>query len=436
MKNMLKRKIFQQLLEGTFAIGLVLVFFFVIMSMLNMFFPTGGGFSLFMQQQELDQVNETIKREHDLHLSRNGRDDTINSGTQWAARITATSNDVKSKRAVDIAWREAEFGMKLYNQDAVQTLDKSTVLIHFDAQNEIDLGENSLIVIRRMERDLIFNEKRSYMVVVDGELRGRIGGAQDDGVYLEITTPNAVTRLQNRAQSDTPLEFRINVKDENSSTITLFSGEAEVEAQGKTVYLQMGEMTQILQTAPPTAPAAIPKTIQQQTPLPNKIFAYRSLPPQVQLAWESRHELTGYRIQLARDRQFHDIVLDEKLKQAEFSHGNLQPGEYFWRVSGVRNKIEGDFSPARKFSLVQDQNPPQLTVQFPLKPVTTATVEVTGKSESGSQIFISGQKIASDKNGEFHYTLPISRGTNVVVVEAIDQAGNVSFSSKMITGVY
>ena len=287
-----------------------------------------------------------------------------------------------------------------------------------------------------MEQDLIFKEKRSYMVVVDGELRGRIGGAEDEGVYLEVTTPNAVTRLQNTSQSDTPLEFRINVEDDNASTITLFSGEAEIEAQGQTVTLEHDQMTRVVGTAPPSAPVDVPKPVKLKSPANASIFAYRSLPPRVQITWQPLVGMTEYRLQLARDRNFRDKVLDERLHETMFAHGNLRSGEYFWRVSGVQGEDEGAFSQVRHFSLMQDDKPPKLEVNFPAQTVTTSMVEVTGLSEPDSQIFIAGQKITTSSTGEFRYTLPIARGMNVIVVEAVDRAGNVSYSSEMINGVY
>ncbi len=436
MQKKSERNIARQLLEGVIAIGLVLIFFFIIMSVLNLFFPSGGGFSLFMDKQELEQVNATIKREHDLMLLRAGQTNEIGAGGTWAARLTSTRNDVKSKRAIDIAWRSAKSGMRLYNKDAVQTLDQSTAAIHFDDQNEINLGENTLIVIRRMEQDLIFKEKRSYMGVVDGELRGRIGGAEDEGVYLEITTPNAVTRLQSTAESDVPLEFRINVEQDSASTITLFSGEAEVEAQGQTIVLEQNQMTRIIGNAPPSAPIDVPKPVKLKSPADASIFAYRSLPPRVQITWQAVAGMTGYRLQLARDRKFRDLVLDEQLHETLFAHGNLRPGDYFWRVGGVRGEDEGAFSQVRRFRLIQDDKPPRLEVEFPAQTVTTSTVEIIGRSEPDSHIFIAGQKIKSSSTGEFSYALPIARGTNVIVVEAVDLAGNVSYSSKMINGVY
>ena len=85
---------------------------------------------------------------------------------------------------------------------------------------------------------------------------------------------------------------------------------------------------------------------------------------------------------------------------------------------------------------MQDDKPPKLEVNFPAQTVKTSTIEVTGLSEPGSQIFIAGQKITTSNTGEFRYTLPIARGMNVIVVEAVDRAGNVSYSSEMINGVY
>ena len=195
-------------------------------------------------------------------------------------------------------------------------------------------------------------------------------------------------------------------------------------------------MTRILGAAPPSAPIAIPKNIRPLQPEQHHAFAYRTLPPRVRMAWQADSALTGYRLQLARDQEFRDLVFDEQLAAATFVHGNLRAGDYYWRVSGIRETDEGDYSPVRHFRLIQDEQPPKLEVNFPTAPVTTASLELTGVSEPDSQVFIGGQKIESSRSGAFRYILPIVRGINVVVVEAVDQAGNVSYKSEMINGLY
>ena len=41
----------------------------------------------------------------------------------WAAVLENSHHRVKSKRGSDIAWEPARAGMRLYDQDAIQTLE-------------------------------------------------------------------------------------------------------------------------------------------------------------------------------------------------------------------------------------------------------------------------------------------------------------------------
>ena len=73
---------------------------------------------------------------------------------------------------------------------------------------ELHDGVGQMLVVLRMEKDLLFKEKRSYMVMVDGVLRGRLNAADENGVYLEVALPNATTRLQAQPNGGEAVEFR------------------------------------------------------------------------------------------------------------------------------------------------------------------------------------------------------------------------------------
>jgi len=428
-----KRPWLRQIAEGLLAIMLVLCFFVIIMLVLNLLFPY-GGLQLFntseslttREQADSGQAGSSIK------LDRNGKADTFDGG-DWAATLVELRNQVKSKRADAIAWHSAKRGMALRSLDAVQTLDDSTARIRFDSRNEIDLGANSLIVIRRMEQDLLFKEKRSFMVVVDGELRGRLSGDDAGEIYLEVTTPNAVARLQTGSSGDTPLEFSIRVDDEDKSIVTLFSGEAEVEAGGESVRLEANQITRIEGDAPPAAPVELPKQATLLTPVADAKFFFRDLPPRIRFSWDAPPQAERYRLQVASDAGFNRLILDEELTANRFLHGNLVPGTYFWRVSVDDGKGEGAFSPARSFRLTRDLVPPELTVEPLPERVSGSDIDIRGRSEKGAHIYIGGNAIAVAADGSFRYRLPLEPGANVIVVEAADEAGNISYSSHLLT---
>ena len=425
----------QRLLEGVIAIALVLVFFAILIMVFNLLFPEGSGLNFLFDQPDNEQAR-AIRHNIELKVTNGDGENLLSGEEDWAATLVQTRNSVKSKKAADIAWVSARKGMRLGNLDAVQTLEGSSAVIKFDAKNFIDLGENSLIVIRRLERDLLFKEKRSFMVVVDGELRGRIVGGDQSDVYLEIETPNAVARLQSNPDDENGIEFKVDVLDDDSSAVTVYSGQGEVEASGETVLLGMNQLSRVEGNMAPTAPITLPSQVEIKNPRNREVFPYRSLPPHVSMAWEAQPVARQYHLLLATDQDFTTVLIDRILTAAEFVHGNLHDGEYFWKVSAISATGEGRFSPVHRFSLVHDQQPPELTVQFPSKAVALPEIEITGSSEPDARIYVAGANVQPGPDGSFRHRLKITPGINIVVVEAIDRAGNVSYQSQLINGKY
>jgi len=424
---------FRTIREGIITIVLVLVCFLALMSLLNLMFPTGTGLNLLLG----DDPSEAPRRqeERNLMLHRNGSSDSMPANYGWAATLERTVQHVKSKRGQEIAWQQARMGMRLYDEDSLQTLDKASALIRFDADNRIDLGENSLIVIRRMERDPLFREKRSYMVMVDGVLRGRLKASNDNGVFVEITLPNAVTRLQAEPDGGDAVEFRIDVQGDESSSVTIYSGSAEVEANGEAVQLAANQLTRITGESTPSAPISLPKPPTLVTPDPRQRFSYRSLPPRIKLSWAPRAGGNGYHLQLARDAQFSELIVDEQLAQTSFVHGNLSPGDYFWKVSTRTAMAEGEFGNVRRFTLERDQQPPQLELALP-EEAKSRELQLTGRTEPDASLYISGQPITLASDGGFRHSVILEPGINVLVVEAVDAAGNVTYRSQLIRATF
>jgi outer membrane protein assembly factor BamB len=56
------------------------------------------------------------------------------------------------------------------------------------------------------------------------------------------------------------------------------------------------------------------------------------------LRWGARPGVIRYRLQLASDREFNDIVFDRVVSDNEYEVSDLAPGRYFWRVAALSNK--------------------------------------------------------------------------------------------------
>ena len=65
----------------------------------------------------------------------------------------------------------------------------------------------------------------------------------------------------------------------------------------------------------------------------------------IQLSWGERRGVSLYRLQLARDRGFADMVFDRLVSGNKAEVKDLAPGRYFWRVAPLTTKL-GAYSPA------------------------------------------------------------------------------------------
>ncbi len=415
------------LAESVLAILLVLSFFSVFLFMLDALFPSGVGLKSLVSHNSL--YSDAMLP---VDPGEKGGEVVSASVCELAATVSRTRNVVKSKQAEAIVWMSAEVGKALYDRDAVQTLDRSQADISFDENTVLSMGSNSLLIIKKQTHDPLFLEKRSFMVLVDGDLRGHVDGENPNSVILDIGTPAASIRTLGGAATNTALDFKISVNPDKSSTVAVYSGSAEVEANGKKVTVSANQATIVATGQTPLTPRAIPTAVSLGAPSSNHSVVYRNLPPPIRFGWKAHPEATGYHFLLARDSDFRETVTDDIFESNSFRHGNLVGGTYYWKVSARCESIEGAFSETRRFVVIQDKAPPMLEVQFPPVTVYSSQFNLQGKTEPGSKVFVSGVRVDTNRSGQFAYSLKLQPGMNVIVVEAFDKVNNAAYLSRRV----
>ena len=111
--------------EFGIALLIVLLFFFIVFGIMNLYFPIGTS---------VKDLAQTIG----TSVSSTGPKDLFIAGannTQAMARVTELGNKVNVKSANTIAWSRAQLGMSLANRDAIQTYGKARALIEFGGGN-------------------------------------------------------------------------------------------------------------------------------------------------------------------------------------------------------------------------------------------------------------------------------------------------------------
>lgn len=409
--------------EMAMSIGAVLVFFLLFIGIMSLSFPKGTGLRDLLVFDETQE--QSGRGRMDLELAE-GQEATIG----LVARLTEVSRRVKDKRASSISWQDARSGIVLESGHAVQTFSRSGATIAFDENASLDVAENSLVIIRAMSQSRDRSEKRASLVILDGELHGSLAEGRGETLELEIVTASSVSKI--RSADGREADFKILAHDDNSSSIAIFAGRAEVTAGGKTVIVDAPQVLGVDAAGNFRQMVRIPSAPALTSPQMRAEFTYSLVPPEVRLEWEDVAAADGYQVQIARDSEFGDLVLDTTVQAAALVHGNLVSGRYFWRVHARSESIAGLAAPARMFDVLHDSEPPRLEVTMPNSILNTFSFLLKGVTEPGAQVFVGDQLIPISRTGEFEYDLSLEPGPNVLVVEAFDPAGNVAYVSQLV----
>ena len=421
-------------LEGILVLSLVLIVFMGILFTLNAVFPTGLKLLNLVKPGTQDP---SLYSDHlpsrELRLNTDAGEFDFGNGATVTAVLSSLSNQVKAKRANQIAWKGAEKGMTFHDRDAIQTFRKSSATVFFKKGNFLELHENSLIVLRSLERDVFTRENHMTVVLVNGQLSGRTEKLDQQNYNLEVIAPGVVARAPSRGNKDQPSKFQMSVGPDDTSILTIHEGTVDLLIEGKTVEVGTDQVvkiqpgkTLVYLHPPPQAPVLT-------LPANDETFTFRDIPPRVSFGWNKDGNVSGYHFVLAGDQDFQDIFYEGRLEENHFSHGNLNPGDYYWRVSSVSSNGEGEFSPARHFRLIQDLERPTLVVNYDTDTLEDGSKFVlSGRTDPDARIYVGGIPVEIDEGGKFVHDLFLKRGFNVIVVEAVDKVGNVNYFSRVV----
>jgi hypothetical protein len=419
--------------ELAIVILIVLLFFSIVLGITNFFFPIGTSIKDLTSSLS-ESVSSTRSRE--LAISRGEGELKPGASLPISAKVSYIDNKVSVKLANDIAWATARLGMPLYHRDAIQTYERARALVEFDAENYLEVGQNSLVVFQKMEPDLFLPKARTFRVMVEGELRGRLSPSAAGSTSLEVALPGTNLQVTPSQTQGEDVEFRLTVNPDKSSTLSVHRGNAQLLVGGESVLVEGNHGLTIGPDGQPQSIVPLPSPPQPKLPVEGSAAYYRDLPPRLNFSWQPTETAQGYRLTIARDPTFRQLVVDEQLSGTTFRHGNLKGGAYYWRVQSIKGTVEGAPSEPRALRIVQDHTPPLLSVQKPPKVVRRPTITLRGKTEAGAKIYIEGRPVKVDSDGGFRHRVHVKPGASLIVVEAVDAAGNVAYSTNLVNRKY
>jgi hypothetical protein len=413
------------------VVTLVLVSYVIFMFVLRVAIPIGDPEAL-----SLHQLLTGFSQNRSNGLFTKERSDLLQTGFHnRVAVLTYLQKDVKNKRAESIVWDDARKDMNLYERDAIQTLRNSKAVISFDNHNFLDVGENSLVVIKRLLESRAGEAQVSSLILESGILKGRLQSSDNKKVLLEITLPLATTKVRVGQKGRDQAAFEISVETDRRSNITVYQGKAEIESGDKAVELQENHLAVVSSEGEISRPESLLGEVFLLQPREGAILTQDD-PQASTFQWGRIPGQVRYLLEVAKDPYFRDLVLSQMVDATSFKDVRLTPGVYVWRVGAVDSSgRRGAYGEIRTFRVMRSTTAPSLRILNPQGEhitVETETLVISGMTDPGAVLTINGQTVGVNADGRFSQKILLNSGMNLIVIQASDRSGNVRQESKFI----
>jgi hypothetical protein len=413
------RRAVERVLELLLVLLLTLLCFLVVLLVLDRVFPTATSLGDLMRAASLEQDASRPRR-----LPARGE-------AGWSeAVLTAMDNEVLRRRAGSVAWDAARTGVRMTDGDGVQTRRDGTAVLGFDHNDWLRIDRNSLVILKRPDEDAALPV--ASLSLVSGEVSGHFAGRRGGTVRVDLPGASQSLRIDRGPDGGNPSRFKVSVGRDHHTAITVYAGRATVSMGARSVMLGPNQYVVMSPDQLISGVRALPAAPAVESPADGAARRFREFPPAITFRWAADGDADLHRLVIARDPAFREVVFDEAVSGDSVAIGSLPPGDYAWHVNAVRGGIDSRLSPARRLSLVLDDVPPALDVSFPGAPVEDDHCVIEGAAESGCRLFVAGESVAPGPDGRFSLNIPLKPGTNLVVVEAVDAAGNSSYRSQLV----
>ena len=236
--------------------------------------------------------------------------------------VTFIKGVVSIKLAETEDWKKLQLNDKITQGNWIRTSEQGTIEISFQNHFSVLLRPNTIIEITAArEKSAIYLMYKLFLDI--GKAISKIKQSTGKETRFEIRTPSAVAAARGT-------EFRAGVDPVITTRLEVLAGRVDVQAAKQKVALKAGEGTVVKKDKAP----AIPKKLLHSPPLTNYQPLYRTMPLEFQ--FESIPGATSYRIMLARDKTFKDVVKDKVIKpQDTLKIGGVEDGRYFLQSRSI-----------------------------------------------------------------------------------------------------
>lgn len=319
------------------------------------------------------------------------------------ARVAALKGTVDYRKATTLAWGKARSGLELYHRDAIKTGTGSTASVLFTAGNQLEIDEQSLVVIEappdrpaQTAASLQAPPPAQVAKVEHGSVRGV---SRPGAPAVKVIAPDGqVAHI--KAEGSEAVPFRIRVKPGGKMEVAVLKGTARVEsASGEGVTVKPQQVVDVAANKV-SVPVELPPFPELTSPAVDEKFHAGT---RVLLKWRAMSQAAIYRVQVSDSVSFERRIADVTVTVPELSLPAPRPGlTYVWRVDCIDAAgHEGEFGFARRFVVLTAKPSPDEQL-------------LTPPDNAGIQYTAAPRPVAfSWKSAATHFELVVSRDPNL-----------------------
>ena len=221
-------------------------------------------------------------------------------------------------------WQTLQLNDKITQGNWIRTSEQGAIEITFENHFSVLLRPNTKIEITAArKKSAIYLMYKLFLDI--GKTISKIKQSTGKETRFEIKTPSAVAAARGT-------EFRAGVDTDVTTRLEVLAGTVDVQAAKQKVEIKAGEGTVVKKDKKPAAPV---KLLLPPTPM-NLQPLYRAMPLDFQ--FENIAGATSYRIMLARDKSFKDVVKNNVIQpQDTLKIVGIEDGTYYLQSRSIDN---------------------------------------------------------------------------------------------------
>ncbi len=257
------------------------------------------------------------------------------------AKLTSVKQDTVTKPSGG-PWAEAAAGQALPTNASVNTREGGRAGIVFNDQSKIFLSEHTLVVIFATADQSTVGASHALPTVQlsEGELQAGIAALRGGSARVGLEGGASVAA----ASTDVVVKRRA-----GATNVSVFDGKASVTSARTVVEVPANFGTKFATGKPPAPPRPLPAAPTWETA--PKDIVWGGATGTLSVSWRPVEKTAAYRVQVARDAAFEDLVVSEQVGPdiVSFRAEGLPPGEYQVRVRVIDTEDFLGLASSRQF---------------------------------------------------------------------------------------